>query len=356
MGFNKILIIAIVFLIGITLDVSFDFAPDAFALKAKGTSLSQYGSANSPVCGDRLCSELEKQEIHEEVEIQEDNSEILQVEIIPISNNISMLIGMDEFTGGNIGVLAGNDGLLIIDDGIIPAIEGIEMQLKELKTCDECGNVKFLINTHWHFDHVDGNSHFGEQGTVIVAHKNVRNLLTSPQKIEFFSTSFDAYPKDALPVITFDESIFLHFNEETIQVIHVPNGHTNSDSIVYFVESNVLHLGDHFFNGVFPFVDLEHGGSVQGMTKNIEEILNKFPENVKIIPGHGKLGTIEDLRIYHEMLVETTKIVQDQMNDGMNLEEIQDAGLPDKWKSWEWVFIDTPSWINIIYMDLYNQN
>jgi glyoxylase-like metal-dependent hydrolase (beta-lactamase superfamily II) len=267
-----------------------------------------------------------------------------------------MLIGIDQSIegniGGNIGVSAGPDGLLIIDDGYAFALDDIKAQLTELKTCATCDNIEFLLNTHWHKDHVANNAYFGERDTIIIAHSNVRDLLSSPQEMKAFGMKFDAYPKEALPVVTFNESVFIHFNDEKIQVIHLPSGHTNSDSIVYFTESNVLHLGDHFFNGMFPFVDLEHGGSVQGLTKNIEKIIDEFPENAMIIPGHGPLTDMDDLRDYHAMLVDTTKIVQDQLEAGTTLEEIQNVGLPETWQKWESVRIDEATWIQIVYTSL----
>ena len=325
---------------------------DAFALKSKGNSLPEVGS--NKVCGDRLCSEVIEDKSKPSEPKQETETEMLRVDIVRITEKISMLIGANGFTGGNIGVLTGNDGLLLIDDGLASALDGIKLQLAELKTCDTCGDVKFLINTHWHGDHVGGNSHFGEQGAVIIAHENLRKLLSAPQTLEFYGVTYDAYPDEALPVVTFEDSIYLYFNDETLQVIHLPNGHTDNDSMVYFVESGVLHLGDEFFNGMFPFVDLDHGGSVQGLTRNIEDVLDRFPEDTKVIPGHGKLGTMNDVKIFHEMLVETTKIVQAQINDEKSLEEIQNNGLPEKWQSWEKGNIKIPIWIEFIYNDLTN--
>jgi glyoxylase-like metal-dependent hydrolase (beta-lactamase superfamily II) len=273
-----------------------------------------------------------------------------------VAGNISVLIGIDQSiegnTGGNIGVSAGPDGILIIDDGLEFALDDIRAQLSELKTCATCDNVEFLLNTHWHVDHVSNNAYFGEHDTVIIAQSNVRDLLSSPQEQKAFGMKFDAYPKEALPIITFDESVFLFFNDEKIQVTYLPNGHTNSDSIVYFTDSNVLHLGDHFFNGMFPFIDLEHGGSVQGLTKNVEKVINEYHENVKIIPGHGPLANMENLQDYHAMLVETTKIIQDQMDEGKTLEEIQDVGLPEEWQKWEGVWIDEATWILIVHTSL----
>ena len=132
----------------------------------------------------------------------------------------------------------------------------------------------------------------------------------------------------------------------------MPSGHTNNDSIVYFVNSNVLHLGDIFFKGNFPFVDLEHGGSVLGLTLNVEEILNKFPEDALIIPGHGELSTMNDLKMYHKMLKDTTNFVRLQIDAGKSLQEIQNSGLPEIWDSWDVGRIDSATWIEFIYIDL----
>lgn len=297
--------------------------------------------------------------IEEPIEISDPLPELTtenKLEVVPVAGSISVLIGIDQSVegnvGGNIGVSAGSDGILIIDDGMEFALDDIKAQLSELKTCETCDTVEFLLNTHWHMDHVSNNAHFGEHDTVIIAQSNVRDLLSSPQEQKAFGMKFDAYPKEALPIITFDESVFLFFNDEKIQVTHLPNGHTNSDSIIYFTDSNVLHLGDHFFNGMFPFVDLEHGGSVQGLTKNVGNIINKYPENVQIIPGHGPLTNMEDLVDYHEMLVETTKIVQDQIDAGKTLEEIQAVGLPEEFQRWEGAWIDETTWILIVYTSL----
>ena len=232
------------------------------------------------------------------------------------------------------------------------ALDDIRAQLVGLKTCDTCDNIEFLLNTHWHVDHVSNNAYFGEHDTTIIAHDNVRGLLSSPQEQPEFGLKLEKYPEEALPVVTFEESVFVYFNDEQIQVIHQPNGHTNSDSIVYFTESKVLHLGDHFFAGMFPYVDLGHGGSVQGLTDNVGKIIDEFPEDVKIIPGHGPLAEMEDLVEYHSMLVETTKIVQDQIEKGKTLEEIQEAKVLENYQKWNGLFIDEATWIMIVYNSL----
>ncbi len=274
----------------------------------------------------------------------------ITIGMVPVAGPITMLIGVGGFSGGNVGVSSGPDGLLIVDDKLKPFSHELEARLDELKTCSNCGDLKFVLNTHWHFDHTGGNAYFGGQA-VIVAHDNVRKLLAAPQEIKFFKMKLPASPDQALPVITYRDSVSVHFNGEEIRVIHFPNGHTDGDSVIHFTKSNVLHLGDQFFNGLFPFVDIEHGGNVISMTRNIGDIIKAFPADAKVIPGHGPLGDMKALGAYHDMLTATTKIVKDQKAAGKTLKEIQAAGLPEKWKSWS-MRISTDMWIALIYNSL----
>jgi len=274
----------------------------------------------------------------------------ITIGVVPVAGPITMLIGVGGFSGGNVGVSAGPDGLLIIDDKLKPFSKKLEARLDALKTCSECGDLKFLINTHWHGDHTGGNAYFGGQA-VIVAHDNVRKLMAAPQEIKIFKMKMPAAPDQALPVITYRNSVSVHFNGEEIRIIHFPNGHTDGDSVIHFTKSNVLHLGDQFFNGLFPFIDVEHGGNVVTMTRNVGEMIDMFPADAKIIPGHGPLGDVNDLKTMLAMMKATTKIVQDRMKAGKSLKEIQAAGLPEKWKSWSWR-ISTETWIAVIYNSL----
>ena len=273
---------------------------------------------------------------------QDDLSKV-EIKATKISGNIFMLEG----SGGNIGVSVGNDGILIVDDQFAPLADKIKAALKQLGE----GKLKFILNTHWHGDHTGGNVKFGPEAPII-AQTNVRKRLSTDQKSEFFKRTTPASPKEALPVITFDESLSVHFNGEEIKVIHFPQGHTDGDSVIFFTGSNVVHMGDDFFAGSFPFVDLESGGSVQGLTKNIAEILPKLPAGVKLIPGHGPISTAEDLKAYHRMLVETTEIVRKQMAANKPLEQIKKDGLPDEWKSWGAGFVKTDMWLEIVYRSL----
>ena len=273
---------------------------------------------------------------------QDDFSKV-EIKATKINGNVYMLEG----SGGNIGVSVGEDGILIVDDQFAPLAEKIRAALKTLGE----GKLKFILNTHWHGDHTGGNAQFGKDAPII-AHDNVRKRLSTEQRSEFFKNTTPASPKEALPVITFDQSLSVHFNGEEIKVIHFPHGHTDGDSVIFFTTSNVVHMGDDFFSGRFPFVDLESGGSVEGLTKNIAEIIPKLPAGVKLIPGHGPVSTVDDLKAYHRMLTETTEIVRKQMAANRSLDQIKKEGLPAEWKSWGEGFIKTDLWLEIVCRSL----
>ena len=267
----------------------------------------------------------------------------VQMKATKVAGNVYMLEG----AGGNIGVSVGDDGLLIVDDQFAPLADKIRAALKGL--ADK--KLRFILNTHWHGDHTGGNVVFGPEATII-AQDNVRKRLATEQKSQVFNTTTPPSPKEALPVITFDQSLSVHFNGEEIRAIHFPHGHTDGDSVIFFSTSNVVHLGDDFFAGRFPFVDLESGGSVEGLVKNIGEILAKIPADAKLIPGHGPLSTVDDLKSYHRMLQQTTEIVRQKMAAGKTLDQIKSEGLPEEWKPWGEGFIKTDRWVETIYKSL----
>jgi cyclase len=273
---------------------------------------------------------------------QQDFSKV-EIKVEKVAGNVYMLQG----SGGNIGVSVGSDGILIVDDQYAPLADKIKAALKTLSE----GKLKFVLNTHWHGDHTGGNVVFGPEAPVI-AHDNVRKRLSTEQRMEAFKTTVPASPKEALPVITFGQSLTVHFNGEEIRVIHFPQGHTDGDSVIFFTGSNVVHMGDDFFAGRFPFVDLGSGGTVEGLAKNIGEILGKLPTGVKLIPGHGPISTADDLKLYHRMLVETTGVVRKKMAAGKTLAQIRTEGLPEEWKPWGTGFIKTDVWIETIHTSL----
>ena len=228
-----------------------------------------------------------------------------------VRGNIYMLTG----PGGNIGISVGDDGILIVDDKFAASVEGIRSELEKLGK----GDLKFVLNTHFHGDHTGGNEAFGHDAT-IVAHTNVRKRLAD-----------EGQAARALPVITFDESASVHFNGEEIKLIHVSPSHTDSDSVVYFTGSNVIHMGDLFFNGRFPFVDLGSGGDVANYLENVEKLLREAPDDVLIIPGHGPLATVEDLKAFDEALSGSVAAIRKEMAAGKSLEEIRAGDALDAW-------------------------
>jgi cyclase len=263
---------------------------------------------------------------------QQDFSNV-EIKAIPVAKNIYMLQG----AGGNIGVSVGPDGILIVDDQFAPLAGKIAAALQQLNP----GKLKFVLNTHHHGDHTGGNAQFSREAHII-AHTNVRKRLGGDQP----------EGKAGLPIITFDDSLSLHFNGEEIKAIHVPPAHTDNDSIIYFTGANVIHFGDTFFSGRFPNIDLNGGGNVRGYIQNIANAVAKAPADAKLIPGHGPLSTVKELKAFHEMLVETSGIVQKAIDAGKTLDQAKADGLPEKWKSWAVPTLSTARWIEILYTGL----
>jgi len=262
-----------------------------------------------------------------------------------VRGSIYMLEGVGGFAGGNIGVSAGVDGILLVDDQLSPMPKKIHAAIKDINA----GKLRFILNTHWHGDHTGGNAHFSKHATII-SHTNVRKRLMSDQE-NFFGKS-PAGPKEAWPLITFEDAVNIHFNDEDIQFIHYPNGHTDGDGIIYFPKSNVAHLGDHFFNGIFPFVDLDTGGNAFSLTRNVKAIIDSLPDDALVIPGHGALSDMPGLKAYYNMLDNTTSFVKNKAASGESLEDIQLGGLPSEWTTWGGGFVNEANWIKAIYHSL----
>jgi len=253
---------------------------------------------------------------------------------------------MIEGAGGNIGASVGDDGIVMVDDEFLPLADKIEAALKGITDKP----VKVVLNTHWHGDHTGGNPHFGEKAP-IVAQENVRKRLITGGTTKFGNTPPAA--KSALPIITFEDKVSVHLNGEDIRAIHFPNGHTDGDSVIFFTQSNVVHMGDDFFNGgMFPFIDIESGGSVQGMIAGDEKVLAEVPDDVKIIPGHGPLATKDDLRKFVQVLKETSAAVQAGINKGKTLDQLKKEKVLAKWDSWGQAFIKTDVFTEILYDSL----
>ena len=258
-----------------------------------------------------------------------------------VAGAVHMLTG----AGGNIGVSAGEDGILIVDDQFAPLADKIRAALKGISP----GDLEFVVNTHFHFDHTGGNAIFGKEA-LIVAHTNVRKRLADGAGVR--ARPAEPAPKEALPVVTYDDGVSIHFNGEEIMIGHLTGGHTDGDSYIYFTDSNVVHLGDQFFAGRFPFVDLGNGGNAVGLRDSIGEVLEHLPADAKVIPGHGPLSSVDDLKTYHRMLTECVATVKAGKDAGKSVEDIQAAGLPDEWEGWGSGFINESVFITSIFESL----
>ena len=264
-----------------------------------------------------------------------------ELELIPLSDGIYMLEG----GGGNVGVCAGEDGILLVDGKTAAQADGVRSALARFGA----HTPQYVLNTHFHPDHTGGNQVFGPE-VPIIAHANTRNRLATGA--EFGKRYVATPPAAALPTITFEHSLSLHFNGEEIEAIHFPHGHTDGDIAVFFTTSNVVHLGDLFFNGLFPYIDLDYGGNLTSLTRHIAALIDELPHDVKIIPGHGPPAQLDDLRAYHRMLLATTESVRRGIAAGQSLAQIKAAGVDSRWATWSWPFVPAPRWVEILYWSL----
>jgi cyclase len=251
-----------------------------------------------------------------------------------------------EGAGGNIGLLNGPGGFLLIDTQLAQAEQGVVGAIADylgVKPDEAAGAPLYLLNTHWHGDHVGNNGVFGGAGVSIVAHENVRRRMTGAEGVE--GNTGDA-PAEALPSLTFEDQIALHIGGESIRVVHFPSAHTDGDSVVFFETSKVVHMGDLFFNGLFPFIDSGSGGSPTGYAAAIGSILEVVGDDWRIIPGHGPLASRDDLVRASAMLTTAIERVQAALDRGQSVEEMLEAGLLDDYKdAWGWRFIPAERFI-----------
>jgi glyoxylase-like metal-dependent hydrolase (beta-lactamase superfamily II) len=265
----------------------------------------------------------------------------VKIETVPVATGIYMLTG----EGGNIGVSIGRDGTLIIDDQYAPLAAKIGDALETL----DGGSPRFVINTHWHGDHAGGNEAFAGSGAIIVAHQRVRQALQEERSIPLFDMHKPPSPRAALPVVTFDEHLTLHWNDQDIDLRHAPAAHTDGDAIVHFRTADVLHMGDTFFNGFYPFIDVDSGGSIRGMIAAAEQGLALAGADTKIIPGHGPLANRADLVAYRDMLVAAEATIGALRAAGKTPDEIV-AARPTAELDAEWGdgFLAPDVWVRIV--------
>jgi glyoxylase-like metal-dependent hydrolase (beta-lactamase superfamily II) len=241
----------------------------------------------------------------------------------PLSDTLTMIKGR----GGNIAISVGEDGVYIIDDQVEPLTDQLLAAISKISDQP----IRFVINTHYHGDHVGGNEAIGKGGAVLVAHDNIHKRMSSDQFSHFWNNTTPAWPEGALPVLTFNDKVTLHFNGEKAIVHHVPQGHTDGDSIVHFPDSNVIHMGDIYFNGLYPFIDLDGGGGIQGMVAGAELALSLANAETQIIPGHGPLSDRNSLEEYRVFLVKARDNVQQLVDEGKTLEQAIAAGPTAEW-------------------------
>jgi cyclase len=270
----------------------------------------------------------------------------VQMKVTKVSGNVYMLEG----AGGNIGASVGEDGIVIVDDQYAPMADKIKAALKGITDKP----VRFVINTHYHGDHTGGNAIF-QQTAPIIAQDNVRKRLEEGGTAgNLGGVKFESKPaaKDALPIITFDHDVTVHLNGEDIRALHFPHGHTDGDSVIFFPKSNVVHMGDDFVTYGFPFVDLAGGGSVAGMIAALEEIVPKLPADVKVIPGHGPVSNLDDVRRYVAMLKDTMAVVEKGIKQGKSMDQLKQENVLAPWQKWSGDFITSEQWLVTLYNDL----
>src|SRR5499427_5706388 len=276
----------------------------------------------------------------------------VQIKVSKVSGNIYMLEG----AGGNIAASVGEDGIVIVDDQFAPLADKIQAALKNLGITDK--PVRFVINTHYHGDHTGGNAPFANAGSTLIAQDNVRKRLESGGAAGNGGSvrmEVKPAPKAALPIITFEHDVTVHLNGEDIRALHFPAGHTDGDAIIFFPKNNVVHMGDDFVRYGFPFIDVASGGSVQGMADGVEKAIAQLPADVRVIPGHGALSNLDDVRAYIKMLKETTEAVQKALDAHKTVAQMKQEKILAPWEKFSGDFINTDAFIETLYNSLTGQ-
>jgi cyclase len=277
---------------------------------------------------------------------QDEDFSKVKIEVTRVAGNIYMLKG----AGGNIGASIGEDGIVIVDDQYAPLADKIQAALKDVSDKP----VRFVINTHYHEDHTGSNEYF-QKTAPIIAHDNVRKRLEQGGAAgNGGSVKFDAkpQPKGALPIITFDHDVTVHLNGEDIRALHFPAGHTDGDSIIYFPKSNVVHMGDDFVTYGFPFIDVNSGGSIYGMIDGAEKAIAQLPADVKVIPGHGPVSNLDDVRAFIKMLKDTRDVVSAALKKHKTLDQMKQEKILDPWKKYSGDFISEDAYLETLYNSL----
>ena len=273
--------------------------------------------------------------------------ENVEIRTTHLRDGVYMLMGR----GGNIGLCVGEDGAFLIDDQFAPLTKKIQAAVKKLTDQP----IRFVINTHWHGDHTGGNENLGKAGAVIVAHRNVRKRMSVEQFRKMRNRTTPASPPEALPKVTFDDSLTFHWNGDEIHVFHVDPAHTDGDSIVHFKKANVVHLGDTYFNGSYPYIDVDSGGSLDGViasAKRVREIAN---DDTRLIPGHGPVSGVQELEEYISVLEKARERIGALVKEGRSADEVVAAKPTAEWDAkWGQGFMKPEVWTRIVYTCLKN--
>ena len=267
------------------------------------------------------------------------------IESIQVAENIYMIVGQ----GGNIGLAIDDDYTLMIDDQFAPLSDAIHAEIKKLTDKP----ITYLLNTHFHFDHTDGNENFADSVGIIVAHENVRTKLKQGAVIKAFGKTMEPYPESALPSLTYAQKFSIHQSDETIELLHFASAHTDGDTAVHFKDSNVIHAGDVFFSGMYPFIDTANGGSVQGFIAAQEALLQLADKQTKIIPGHGPLSDKADLKRDLQVLKEIVGVVKSELAAGKNHDQISTHQTIQKYDAaYGQGFLNAKQFIEILASDI----
>jgi len=265
----------------------------------------------------------------------------VEIKTTKLTGSTYMLVG----AGGNIGLSVGEDAVFVIDDQFAPLTPKITAAIAQITPKP----VRFVLNTHWHFDHTGGNENFAKAGAIIVAHENVRKRMSAAGFIEFLNVKTQPDPKAALPIVTFAGGLSFHINGEEIRAIHMPAAHTDGDSVVHFLGSDVIHMGDIYFNGMYPFIDVDSGGSVDGVIAACDQVLKIVSAKTQVIPGHGPLSNAAELKAYRDMLATVSGRVKALVGEGRTLEQIVAAGVSAEFdEKWGKGFIKTPKFAEML--------
>jgi glyoxylase-like metal-dependent hydrolase (beta-lactamase superfamily II) len=274
------------------------------------------------------------------VSAQQDFSKV-EIKAERLADSVYMLVG----SGGNLGLSVGNDAVFLIDDQYAPLTPKIQAAVATITKKP----VQFVLNTHWHGDHTGGNERFAEAGALIVAHDNVRKRMSSEQFLDFFKMRVERSPQAALPLVTFSADVTFHINGDEVFAFHCPAAHTDGDAIVHFRRADVMHMGDIFFNGFYPFIDASSGGSADGVIAAVDRALALATDKTRIIPGHGPLATKADLKVYRDMVATVQGRVRSQLAAGKSVQEIVDSKPTKEFdEKWGNGFIKPDSWVTML--------